>query len=325
MGYSSVFNLLFVSGLLGGCRVGAASELGPKPNQFRNLVTFGDSYTDTIFTGDAGVSWPVYAADYGDFSLFPFARSGATCSNNLTSKPFPSVTEFQLPLYFTELQTGLLDLKPDETIYTLWIGTNDVGVSALLTGGQASGVTVVDTVSCAVDWVKSLYEKGARNFLFQNMIPLENTILYSSVTYPNHYWTGQHNATEWSLFMTELTTTGNALAKLMLRDLASTLSGTHIGLFDSHSLFSDIIAHPDKYLNGTAPLSVTTPIKSCIYQVNQNVGLDPGNCTTAKGTDADSYLWYDELHPSEQADRVVARELTNAVLRKSDNWVTWLS
>ncbi|KAH8117616.1 GDSL lipase/acylhydrolase [Phellopilus nigrolimitatus] len=329
MEFPSILRLLLILGLLCGCTEAAVSDLGPKPNQFKNLVTFGDSYTDIASPGDAGVAWPVYAAEYGDFGLFPFARSGATCSNNLTSRPFPSVFESQLPLYVTELQNGTLNLKPDETIYTLWIGTNDVGVAALLTGDQTAGVTIVDTVSCAVSWVKYLYETGARNFLFQNMIPLENTILYSNVTYPNRYWTYPHNATEWSLFMTELTTAGNALARLMLRDVASSLSGAHIGLFDSHSLFLDIIARPDKYLNGTVPLSVTTPINSCIFQVNESV-TDPGNCTTAKGTDVDSYLWqvsqlYDELHPSEQTDRVIARELTNAVLRKSDDWVTWLS
>ena len=52
---------------------------------------------------------------------------------------------------------------------TLWIGTNDVGVNALLTGSQTPGVTVVDTVTCAVDWVQTLYDSGARNFIFQNV------------------------------------------------------------------------------------------------------------------------------------------------------------
>ena len=113
--------------------------------------------------------WPVFAAEDGGFTLFPFAKSGATCSNNLTDRPFPSVFESQLPTYFAEVANGTLKLDPAETIYTLWIGTNDVGANALLTGGQAPGVTIVDTVSCAVNWVKVLYESGARNFIFQNV------------------------------------------------------------------------------------------------------------------------------------------------------------
>ena len=111
----------------------------------------------------------MYAARDGDFQLFPFARSGATCSNNITFRPFPSVFESQLPLYFAEKANGTLRLNPEETIYTLWIGTNDLGANALLTGGGANGVTVVDVVSCAVNWVKTLYRSGARNFLFQNV------------------------------------------------------------------------------------------------------------------------------------------------------------
>lgn len=113
--------------------------------------------------------WPIYAAGYGGWELFPFARAGATCSNNLTPVPFPSIFESQLPLYFAEKDNGTLRLKPEETIYTLWIGTNDVGATALLTGSQVAGVTLVDTVSCAVNWVKTLYKSGARNFVFQNV------------------------------------------------------------------------------------------------------------------------------------------------------------
>ena len=63
------------------------------------------------------------------------------------------------------------------------------------------------------------------------MIPLEDTILYSANSYPNHYWLLPRNTTEWSVFMTELTTTGNALAKLMLQDLANEIPAAHIGEF----------------------------------------------------------------------------------------------
>ena len=61
------------------------------------------------------------------------------------------------------------------------------------------------------------------------MIPLETTPLYAPDSYPNRYWTAQRNTTEWSVFMTELTTSGNEIAKLMLQALAPTLHGAHIG------------------------------------------------------------------------------------------------
>lgn len=115
-------------------------------------------------TGDNGISWPIYAAQDGNLKLFPFARAGATCSNNITFRPFPSLFESQLPLFFAEKQNGTLHLNPEETIYTLWIGTNDVGVNSLIVGQGAPGATVVDTTTCAVNWVKTLYKNGARNF-----------------------------------------------------------------------------------------------------------------------------------------------------------------
>ena len=147
----------------------AVRNRGPRPNQIKSIVTFGDSYTDIVNTGDNATAWPVYAAEYGPFNLIPFARSGATCSNNLTYRPSPPVMESQLPLYFTEVQNGTLHPNPDETLYLLWIGTNDVGRYALLTGNQMPNVTLVDVIKCATSWVRILCESGARNFLFQNV------------------------------------------------------------------------------------------------------------------------------------------------------------
>jgi hypothetical protein len=43
----------------------------------------------------------------------------------------------------------------------------------------------------------------------------------------------------------------------------------------------------------------------------------------ATGTDKDSFLWYDELHPSEQTDRVLAREITDVVKNGSKKWTRY--
>ena len=63
------------------------------------------------------------------------------------------------------------------------------------------------------------------------MIPLEHTILYSADSYPNRYWALQRNTTEWSVFMNEITTSGNEIVSLMLHDLASQLPGAHLGKY----------------------------------------------------------------------------------------------
>ncbi|KAE9400601.1 hypothetical protein BT96DRAFT_881197 [Gymnopus androsaceus JB14] len=298
----------------------SARAVGVAPKQIKNFVTFGDSYTDVVSVGDGGTAWPVYAAGYANISLFPFAKSGATCSNNLTDRPFPSVFESQLPTYFGEVNNGTLRLDPEETVYTLWIGTNDVGVAALLTGDD--NASIADVTTCMVDWVKVLYESGARNFIFQNMIPLELTVLYSADSYPNKFWDFDRNTTEWSVFMTELVLSGNELTLLKLEALVPEIPGAHVAHFDSHTLFEDMYHNPADFLNGTVPLNVTGCVDQCIFALN-----DPSvsDCTLINGTARDSYLWFDELHPSEQADRIVAREMALVMEGKMSKWSTWLS
>ncbi|THH33341.1 hypothetical protein EUX98_g827 [Antrodiella citrinella] len=305
--------------------VAHAITKGPTPSQIKNLVTFGDSFSDVVQTGDHATAWPVYAADYGHYHLFPYAKYGAPCSTKQIQIPYPSLLESQIPSYEDGIANGSLSmLHPDDTMYTLWIGANDIGGWGLLTGEAAQNVTLVDIVQCTMEWVEVLYKSGARYFLFQNLPPLEHTINYGAVSYPNLYWTAQRNQTDWHLTMTQYVAAGNELSSLMLKNLASTLPDIHIGLFDSYKLISDMLAHPQDYLNGTAPVNTTGAIHSCVYELNESTS-DTGNCTIVTGSDVDSYLWYDEVHPSEQTDRIIARELVAGIERRSDNWTTWFS
>lgn len=52
-------------------------------------------------------------------------------------------------------------------MYAIWIGTNDVGVNALLTDGI--GVSIVEVRQCVIDVVMELYEGGARIFIIMNV------------------------------------------------------------------------------------------------------------------------------------------------------------
>ncbi|KAL4258881.1 hypothetical protein AB1N83_010344 [Pleurotus pulmonarius] len=81
--------------------------------------------------------------------------------------------------------------------------------------------------------------------------------------------------------------------------------------------------HPSLYLNGTAPLNVTGASEACVFPLDGEPGTPV--CTTTLGADRDSFLWVDELHPSEQADRIVAREIAEAIRGKANKWTTWLS
>jgi len=198
--------------------------------------------------------------------------------------------DFQIPNYINRTSNGTkIDLAT--TVFTIWIGTNDVGVNGLFGDEQTAGVSIVDTTHCAsVSWVQAMYDLGARNFLLQNMIPLDLVPMYFNQT-----------------FMYELVEAGNEIAKLNFQVQASQFQGVKLGVFDSYSLFTDMYNNPSQYLNGTAPLNVLSSITA------DNVPAGPAR---------DSYLWFDPLHPSEQADRIVAREIVKAV-NGGSQYTTW--
>jgi hypothetical protein len=142
-----------------------------RPRRPASTATDARSHADsTLWVATNGTAWGQYLAGYAGLALHNFALSGATCSNAVTPRPgFSDVVADELGAYDNFTKSTRLD--PAHTLYTLWIGTNDVGAGELLTGQAPPGVSVVDTAACAVGVVKSLYERGARKFLFQNVRP----------------------------------------------------------------------------------------------------------------------------------------------------------
>jgi hypothetical protein len=136
-----------------------------------------------------GTTWGQYVSSYAGINLYNFAISGATCDNRTTPRAwyFPDITKDELGSYYN--LTATVKLDPEETLYTIWIGalqiprptdldlttyvppsfsgTNDVGSDEILSG-YAKG-TILDISTCAVNVIKTLYQHGARNFLFQNV------------------------------------------------------------------------------------------------------------------------------------------------------------
>ena len=78
----------------------------------------------------------------------------------------------------------------------------------------------------------------------------------------------------------ELVATGNELREMMLQLLAPTIPDAHIGLFNAHDLFTDIINNPKNYLNGTVDLNV------------ESAWLDRSrDDRCANMSDRDSFMW----------------------------------
>jgi len=203
--------------LLGGLSVAAAAATDRCPGgkcaakaSFDILVTFGDSYTDngrlsyyiknkgkappagelhaeSLTTASGGLTWPQFVAKDADAKLLDYAVSGATCSNKIVERDasfigrsFPAILDDEIPSFVADAAFKSLSPRtPENTIYAVWIGTNDLGAGAFLTDSQAPGATITDFVGCIWSVFDAIHKAGGRRFVLLNEAPLELTPLYA--------------------------------------------------------------------------------------------------------------------------------------------------
>ena len=300
-----------------------AGTLLPESN-----ATAGGGYTwpryVVRYTGDTvnGVWDP-------SLTLYNYAVSGAVCSNYITPRydrilrsshftdslstfkainaDFPSVLEYEVPAFIADQSASRINttepyfepaLSASSAVYSIWIGTNDLGVWAFLTDSQVPGKVLSDYTDCVFQVLDKLYAVGGRAFVLMNAAPLQLAPLYANDTLngvgDNQYWPQKpSNKTDIADKMHEYTTSVNNIYKYQTPYealVAKRYPGANFALFDVWQLISDIYDNPSQYLNGTQPLSVQGFEHHC--SIDQTVcNLEYG------GTSDDSFLWYDELHP----------------------------
>lgn len=292
-----------------------------------------DSNHQGTNTASGGLSWARYASLYTTTRLYNYAVSGAVCSNIITPRffsainaPFPSITTYELPAFLAErtfIKKGkkFFTGKPSDTVYAIWIGTNDLGNDAFLTDSQIPGKTLVDYVNCVYGVIETLKKKaGGKYFVLLNLAPLERLPQYAL---PEN---GGRPATQF--FQDKPNYNGTAL-HYRIRDSVATVNSifdyrtpfetevserldVKIANFNVNGLLVDMYENPGRYLNGTAPANVQGVVNEC--------DVNGDGCVRNKSPD--SFLWFDELHPSEQTSRVVAREFKN-VLSGHSKWAKY--
>lgn len=97
--------------------------------------------------------------------------------------------------------------------------------------------------------------------------------------------------------------------------IAQRYPGARMAIFDVHSLMTDIYNNPTACLNGTdGTANVTAQYFLCVPDVVE--------CTTKNGS-IDGYMWFDELHPSERMDQIIAEEFIRVVEGRSSYAAYW--
>lgn len=312
----------------------AASSCGL--SKLENLVTFGDSWTDTgrlgyfinndgnpppageplqesSVTATGGLAWGQFVANETGAQYYNYAVSGAVTSDDiirrqfdLIGRPFPSVLDYQIPAFEADVAAGTLfdDRRADNTIYALWIGTNDLGYGAFLSDTQTAGATLSTFVESIWTIFDRIYASGGRHFVLFNQAPLDESPLYAPVHdggYGNsNFWTNKtaYNTTEYSGKMLQYSTSVNTLFgygvpfQLVVRDR---WPAARITIYDVHTLMREICAEPEQYL--TAPADVQGVYHAC----------DPatGQCVDSPNPPS-SFMWFDELHHSERTGKFVS-------------------
>jgi len=319
--------------------------------EFKNLVAFGDSYTDesrlsyfqnhngtapppglllpeSTSTPGGGITWDRWVSNYTGANLYNYAVSGAVCDNKIIYRylasvngPFPDVV-YEVDAFVadanyinetTKTNTLYTDRTKENTVYSIWIGTNDLGADAFLTDSSLNQTTIPDYVDCIFDKFDQIYKAGGRYFVLMNNAPLHLTPLYGAPDAgglaASHYWPDKPaNISEVSGKMHEYNQLVNTVFDYRVPfELLVNQRYPHasIAVFDTHSLISDIYYNPTKYL--TSPANVTGQYYLC------DVATGSICAPTKPGTTLNQFLWYDELHPTQRTDQIIAQEFAKVV------------
>ncbi|KAJ4416959.1 hypothetical protein N0V85_002043 [Neurospora sp. IMI 360204] len=343
---------MLFSMLLAGASLAASASVTAKPTKkpFDFLVTFGDSYTDNgrlnyyignggnpppagqlhgeiNVTASGGLTWNQYASRQVGAKLVDYAVSGATCSNQVISryfsainKDFPAVLDDEIPSFVadTAYRSVFPDRTADNTVYALWIGTNDLGGDAFLTENQHPGKTLTDFSECIWTVFDTIYKSGGRRFVLLNLAPLHLAPLYATLenggfSGASQFWAGksQYNVTERSEKIKEYSTTLNTVfsyGAAVNTKLKSRWPKATFDLFDVHSLLTDVHENPAAYLD--APHNSTGYFHHCPPSGSDCV--DQTSLGPLSG-----FMWYDELHPSTKTDSVIAKHFLDVVAGQS--------
>lgn len=135
---------------------------------------------------DGGRIWGQYVLQYSSAAnLYNYAVSGAVCSNDITPRyfsaidaPFPAVSQYEIPAYLADSAyvtpegDKFIKGSAEDTVYAMWIGTNDLGYAAFIEDAQVEGTNLTSYVDCVYESLGRVYDNGGRYFVLFNNAPL---------------------------------------------------------------------------------------------------------------------------------------------------------
>ena len=198
----------------------------------------------------------------------------------------PSVTDGQTAWFVEDhvlsntTVPATLDINPASTLAILWIGTNDLGIHALLAPdnytapyapaipplapGEDNATTINDLASCQLQHVERLHAHyGVQNFLLLSTIPLHLAALYAANDSGTIYWPEKHDGQAWNLNMYHMENALNGLVRNGVERLDERWADASVEFFNTYAFFEELYLHPTRYFNGSIPANVTGHCHQC--------------------------------------------------------------
>lgn len=226
-----------------------------------------------------------------------FAWGGSTSGTGNSSLLLPNLLT-QVDYYTSQLGTNEFLPDPASSLYTVWSGGNDV-INLVGSGTPITPEQVAANISTAIT---NLYNAGGRTFLVPNLPPLGFK--------PDYVFDPPKK-----LAANEFVDSYNFLLGNTLDSLSANLAGISIVHLDIHTLFLDIIDHPENFGFTNVTGKAYTPFP----------GEDPPSPFGSVVPNPDEYMFWDNSHGTTAVNQMIADIAYQAIVPEPSVWALLLA
>lgn len=280
-GFSTVYAFGDSLSDVGNVSLGTLRNVPVSPPYSGGRFTNGDVWVQTL-SQDLGLPTLKPSLAGGTGYAYGGAQTGAT--------PVHAENPTDLPSQLGQFVASVPNPSPN-ALYTVWAGSNDVleiANNANLTVQQQQAA-VSTAVANEVNFIAGLAAHGAQNIIVMNVPDLAKTPY--ELGRPGSIAAASDLAAQYD----------GQLAQSLGQFVAAT--GVKLELVDTYGLIDNVVANPGQY----GFTNVTQPLW------NGNLTDSNSGTLAATGSAANSYMFFDSLHPSAQTHAILGSGVAQAL------------
>ncbi|MBI1396694.1 MAG: PEP-CTERM sorting domain-containing protein [Betaproteobacteria bacterium] len=259
-------------------------------------ITLAPSLSGGTDYAVAGAATSTYTAPYEPSPPLTPPSSTVTVSNYIPTKYWPvdgvvnvSVTADKgMQWEVDQFKAAAPAFNPNSSLFMVWGGANDFfllpGLVSIASDPQATALATAGGAAAQIgSFVSQLYDSGARNFLVPNLPNVANIPGFATLSPTDKQ------------VLTDLTQYFNVNLAGQLVALSAAHPDMNIIGFDTYTAFESVLANP-------AAFGLTNVTDACLASVTATPCAQP-----------DSYLFWDDAHPTTRGAQIIADALYGRV------------